>query len=357
VSAVELQGVSKHFGHVHAVDEISLTVGPGEFLSLLGPSGCGKTTTLRLIAGFEQLTAGRVLLRGQDISAWPSYRRNIGIVFQNYALFPHMTVYENVAFGLRMRRLPPDQIDARVSKVLSLVHLSGLEHRAPRQLSGGQQQRVALARALVIEPQLLLLDEPLSNLDAKLREEMRVELKQIQQQVGITTIFVTHDQDEALTLSDRIVVMNNGRIVQQGTPADVYERPRHSFVAGFIGQSNLLWGVVVAREDGFTRVRTDAGVPLTAVSDQPLEPGRRVLAVIKQARTRVHRPGQVQLPNAVVATMEFVTYLGSTIEYLCRTDGARLTASLPNDAGAPRFRPGETVLLSWRPEDCLLIAE
>jgi spermidine/putrescine ABC transporter ATP-binding subunit len=357
MGAVELRGVSKHFHEVRAVDDISLTVRPGEFLSLLGPSGCGKTTTLRLIAGFEQADGGRILIADDDVTSYPAYRRNIGMVFQNYALFPHMTVRDNVGFGLRMRRVTTGEIGARVKRVLDLVRLSGLDHRYPRQLSGGQQQRVALARALVIEPQVLLLDEPLSNLDAKLREEMRVELKQIQQQVGITTVFVTHDQEEALTLSDQVVVMNQGRIVQQGAPAEIYERPAHSFVAGFIGQANLFWAHVVGPEDGLLRVHAEEGLDFLARLERELLPGSRVLAVVKQTRVRVgstnHPPG----PNSFPATLEFVNYLGPTIQYYCRIGQARLVASLPNDAGTEILRPGARVTVSWRPEDCLILRE
>ncbi len=357
MAAVELQHVSKHFGNVRAVKELSLSVNPGEFLSLLGPSGCGKTTTLRLIAGFEQATAGRVLLAGEDVTTRPAYKRNIGMVFQNYALFPHMTVRENVGFGLSMRRLPPAEIAARVRRALALVRLSGLEDRYHRQLSGGQQQRVALARALVIEPQVLLLDEPLSNLDATLRAEMRVELKQIQQQVGITTVFVTHDQEEALTLSDRVVVMNHGQIVQQGTPIEVYERPAHSFVAGFIGQSILFWGHVIGQEDGLTRVQAESGLDVVVRPDHPIAPGSRVLVVIKQSRVKIGPAGESAAPNAFPASLEFVNYLGPTVQYLCRAGETRLAASLPNETGVPAFRPGEPVTVSWKPEDCLLLKE
>ncbi|MDR7484460.1 MAG: ABC transporter ATP-binding protein [Armatimonadota bacterium] len=356
MGAVELRNVSKHFGPVRAVDDVSLTVNPGEFLSLLGPSGCGKTTTLRLIAGFEPVTAGRIFIAGQDVTDWPPYRRNIGMVFQHYALFPHMTVRENVAFGLRMRRLPAAEIAERVERALALLRLTGLGDRYQRQLSGGQQQRVALARALVIEPQILLLDEPLSNLDAKLREEMRVELKQIQQQVGITTIFVTHDQEEALIMSDRVAVMNHGKIVQQGTPIEVYERPAHSFVAGFIGQSNLLWGQVVGHENGLTRIAADDGLVLHARPDASMAPGSRVLAVIKQSRVKI-APAGAEGTNAFAASLEFVTYLGATVQYLCRVGQARLAVSVPHDTITPVFRPGERVTVSWRPEDCLVLKE
>lgn len=357
MAAVELRHVKKHFGEVCAVDGVTLHARPGEFVSLLGPSGCGKTTLLRLIAGFERVDQGEILIDSSDVIDLPPYERNIGMVFQNYALFPHMTVRENVSFGLRMRKMFHSEIESRVGKVLELVRLSGMEHRYPRQLSGGQQQRVALARALVIEPRVLLLDEPLSNLDAKLREEMRVEVKQIQQAVGITTIFVTHDQEEALVMSDRVVVMTHGRVVQQGSPIEVYERPAHSFVASFIGQSNLLWGRVIGVQGGVTRVQTEAGLEVEAAQDGGLPVGSRVLAVIKQTRVQIRAPGSVAGPNTFQASLEFVTYLGSNIQYLCRAGEARLAASLPNDSGIPQFRSGEPVLVSWKPEDCLLIRE
>jgi spermidine/putrescine ABC transporter ATP-binding subunit len=357
VGSVELRNVTKRFGDVCAVDGVSLTVRPGEFLSLLGPSGCGKTTTLRLIAGFEQITCGEIRIAGKDVTAWPPHKRDIGMVFQHYALFPHLTVYENVAFGLRMRGVPRAEADGRVTRVLQLLHLSGLERRYQRQLSGGQQQRVALARALVIRPQILLLDEPLSNLDAKLREEMRVELKQVQQHVGITTVFVTHDQEEALILSDRIAVMNRGRIVQQGTPVEVYERPTHSFVAGFIGQANLLWGEVKGVQDGLLIVQAVGGLTLRARANGPLRPGERVLAVVKHSRVAIGPVGEVAGPNRFPARLEFVTYLGASVQYLCRAGEAQITATMPIDSTTVQLRPGAPVVVSWKPDDCLLVAE
>ncbi|HEV2359571.1 MAG TPA: ABC transporter ATP-binding protein [bacterium] len=357
MSDVRLREVSKSFGEVRAVDHVSLDVQAGEFVSLLGPSGCGKTTTLRLIAGFERVTSGDIFIGGGDVTTMPAYQRNIGMVFQHYALFPHMTVRENVAFGLRMRRVPAAEAARRVSDVLDLLHLSGLGNRYHHQLSGGQQQRVALARALVIKPQILLLDEPLSNLDAKLREEMRVELRQVQRQVGITTVFVTHDQEEALVMSDRIAVMNHGRIIQYGTPADIYQRPAHSFVAGFIGQSNLLWGEVQSQENGLARVRVDSGLEVVARSDQPVPPGRRVLVMIRQSRVKVGRETPQTALNSFAARLEFVTYLGEAVQYLCRVGELRLVATAAIDADAPSFQPGAPVTVSWRPDDCLVLRE
>jgi putative spermidine/putrescine transport system ATP-binding protein len=277
VPAVTLERVRREFGDVVAVDDVDLEIAPGEFFSLLGPSGSGKTTTLRLIAGFERPSAGRILLSGRDVSELPPYERAVNTVFQDYALFPHMDVAQNVAYGLMIRRVPARERASLVSEALRMVRLSGLERRRPNQLSGGQRQRVALARALVNRPPVLLLDEPLGALDLKLRQEMQIELKGIQQQVGITFIYVTHDQDEALAMSDRLAVFNHGRIEQVGSPADVYERPATAFVAGFVGASNLIQGEAarsILGEDGTWTVRPekiqllegDATVPSGSVS-------------------------------------------------------------------------------------------
>ena len=293
--AVRLEDVSKRFGDVVAVDHVGLDVGDGEFFSMLGPSGSGKTTTLRMIAGFELPTEGRVLLHGTDVSRKPPFERDVNTVFQDYALFPHMSVGDNVGYGLMVRKVPKDQRKQRVADALRMVRLEGLLERRPSQLSGGQRQRVALARALVNRPRVLLLDEPLGALDLKLREEMQLELKQIQQQVGITFIYVTHDQEEALTMSDRIAVFNAGRIEQVGSPADVYERPATPFVAGFVGTSNLLSGDVasaVVGEQGTFTVRPEkirlAGPEDAASADEISAPGRIRQVVYLGADTRYH---------------------------------------------------------------------
>lgn len=255
--------LTKNYGpQARAVDAISLDIPSGEFVSLLGPSGCGKTTTLKMIAGFESVTSGSIAFDGENVVAVPPERRDIGMVFQNYALFPHMTVRGNLAFGLEMRKVPKVEMDRRIDATLDLVQLSSFADRYPRQLSGGQQQRVAIGRALVIEPRILLLDEPLANLDAKLREEMRVFIRDLQRRVGITTIYVTHDQAEAMTMSDRVVVMFNGRIAQQGRPDDIYDRPINRTVASFVGQVNLIDGSVTAIEGGLARVDTRFGPAL-----------------------------------------------------------------------------------------------
>ena len=269
---LSLNGLSKHYGDFYAVREVSLTIADGEFLVLLGPSGCGKTTTLRMVAGFIEPSAGHVRLAGQDVTLLPPWRRNAGMVFQSYALFPHMTVAQNVAFGLEMRKLPRADIERRVEEALALVRLGGYGGRLPRQLSGGQQQRVALARALAIRPDVLLLDEPLSNLDAKLRQEVRVEIRELQRQLGLTTVMVTHDQEEAMAISDRIAVMQAGRVAQVGTAHDLYRAPRSVFVAQFIGRVNLLPARVV-RADAGAAVVALWGREVTVPADEPVAAG------------------------------------------------------------------------------------
>ncbi|MCE4617031.1 MAG: ABC transporter ATP-binding protein [Desulfurococcales archaeon] len=254
---VRLEGITKIYGNIVAVDNMTLEIRDGELFTFLGPSGCGKTTTLRLIAGFEYPDKGKIYLDEEDATYMKPYQRGTAMVFQNYALWPHMTVFDNIAYGLKLRKIPKSEIKERVKRVLELVKLEGMENRYPTQLSGGQQQRVALARALVVEPKLLLLDEPLSNLDAKLRVEMREEIKRIQKELGITTIYVTHDQEEALTISDRIAVLNKGKVQQAGTPFEVYNRPRNMFVATFLGRSNVVEGTVV--ETSGTKVKVDVG--------------------------------------------------------------------------------------------------
>jgi multiple sugar transport system ATP-binding protein len=295
VPALELAQLVKRFGSITAVDRIDLAVPPGELVALLGPSGCGKATTLRIVAGFERPDSGCVRIQGDDVTAEPPYRRDTGMVFQHYALFPHMTVRENVGFGLRMRGVDRGEIETRVHEALALVSLGGLEGRFPRQLSGGQQQRVALARALVIRPKLLLLDEPLSSLDAKLRQEMRLEVRAIQRRVGITALFVTHDQEEALSLADRIAVMKDGVIQQIGTPYEIYDSPANVFVADFVGEPaiNLLPGTVA---DG-GRARLSDSVQLTL--PVPVAEGREVVVGVRPED--LHLTGEDGLPARVVA--------------------------------------------------------
>lgn len=330
---------------------LSLSVERGELVSLLGPSGCGKTTTLRVIAGFVGLERGRVVIGGRDYTHVPPNRRNIGLVFQSYALFPHLTVFENVAFGLRLRRLPPEQIRARVHEALRMVGLAGLEQRLPAQLSGGQQQRVAVARAIVIEPQLLLLDEPLSNLDAKLRVEMRSELRRVQRQLGITMVYVTHDQAEAMALSDRVVVMNAGRIEQIGAPEEVWHRPCSLFVADFMGFSNRFRGMVESVRDG-QAVVAHGDVRLVAWSPARVAPGRRVVVVF--------RPDSVQLrPSGggagISGRVVMRTFQGSSVHYVVGTDVGELTAVV--DAAEASWREGDSLELVPADGACIAFEE
>jgi spermidine/putrescine ABC transporter ATP-binding subunit len=350
---LELSEVGKAYGAVRAVDRVSLAIAQGERVALLGPSGCGKTTTLNLIAGFLSPDAGTIRIAGRDVAGVPAHRRNTGMVFQSYALFTHLTVADNVAFGLRMRRVPRPESDRRVTEALALVRLAGLGTRYPRQLSGGQQQRVALARALVIRPEILLLDEPLSNLDAKLRQEMRMELVEILEQVGITTIFVTHDQEEALALSHRVVVMNEGRVEQVGTPSEVYEAPATAFVAKFLGESNVLPGRVVA--GGAPGIVCDVGDGLHVRSDRAADvrPGDAVEVIVRAERLQLaERPAG--LANSFPATLEHVLYLGGDIRYLVRLGGHRLVGVEKNRGDGTLLKAGQPVHVEWAARESLV---
>jgi spermidine/putrescine transport system ATP-binding protein len=359
LAAIELVAVEKEFtagGHeVKAVDHIDLRIAEGEFFSLLGPSGCGKTTTLRMIAGFEEPTHGQILLHGRDVVGVPPFRRDVNMVFQQYALFPHMDVFENVAFGLRRKKVAKDEIARRVAEALALVELEGREKRRPRQLSGGQQQRVALARALVNRPRALLLDEPLGALDLKLRQAMQLELKRIQREVGITFVYVTHDQEEALTMSDRLVVMDAGRIEQLGNPRELYEHPATRFVANFIGTSNILTGRLERRGDAWAlagfgpdeRVLvTDAG---QAQQSQEVELAVRPEKMVLRAQHDPPPPDRCALRAKVTE----VVYLGTSTQYRTVTDAGTAVAVYRQNASAT---PGADVLtgqvgwLEWSPE-------
>ena len=350
MARLELEGLSKHFGHTVAVRDVSLSVGDGAFVVLLGPSGCGKTTTLRMIAGFIAPTSGRVRLGGADITALPPWRRNTGMVFQSYALFPHLTVAENVAFGLEMRKVSKAEIPARVAEALRLVRLERLGDRLPRQLSGGQQQRVALARALVIRPDVLLLDEPLSNLDAKLRETVRVEIRELQRQLGITTVMVTHDQEEALIMADRLVVMADGAVRQIGIQQELYERPADRFVAGFVGRSNLLPGTLVQpgcfeTAGGLRIACTAGGAP------------RRAVVALRPERL-VAGPASAQLPNRVAGTVELVAYLGASIDVHVRlASGDRIVVSQPNLGDGLVPKEADPIEVGWSREAAVVVAE
>ncbi len=333
---LRLQNLSKHYGGTAALDAMTLDVTRGEMVVLLGPSGCGKTTTLRLIAGFVQASGGDILLDGQSILALPPHRREMGIVFQSYALFPHLTVARNVAFGLEMRRQDAATTSARVDEMLRLVKLEALAHRLPRQLSGGQQQRVALARALAIHPKVLLLDEPLSNLDAALRQEVARDIRILQRDGGLTAIMVTHDQDEAMQMADRLVVMQDGRVQQIGTQEDLYERPASPFVARFIGRSNIVSGVL---RDG-SHLELDGG-GVIALAARYAAQGRCTLAV---------RPERITLgtgPGCVTGCVELGTYLGPVVEHVVElAAGMRVVVRNASD-GAVLFAPGTMVSLSW----------
>ena len=376
---VELRGIHKRYGAVVAVESLDLRVEPGEFVSLLGPSGCGKTTTLRIVAGLVRPDSGRVIVGGRLMNEVAVHRRGLGLVAQNYALFPHMTVLENVTFGLRMRGMAVTETARRAREALATVQLSGMEQRYPRELSGGQQQRVALARCLVVEPDVLLLDEPLGALDKKLREAMQVELKSLQRQVGITTVFVTHDQEEALTLSDRIAVMHQGRLQQVGTPQEIYESPHNRFVADFIGVCNFLEGRVAGREGATLLLRLDddalvavaatrstpaAGSGPAVTSQTPAEglgvpgEGTRVVAAVRPEKLILTAGGPTP-PRAMTATLETVVYVGTAVHFHLRTaSGGRLIAYRQNDS-APQLAlaPGTPIHVTWEASAARLLWE
>jgi spermidine/putrescine transport system ATP-binding protein len=354
---IRLEGVTKEFGSTVAVDDVTLDVAHGEFFSLLGPSGCGKSTTLSLIGGFESPSAGRVLLGGQDVVHVPAYRRDVNTVFQSYALFPHLSVFENVAFGLRRRGEPKKAIAQRVEELLELVDLPGFGARRPAQLSGGQQQRVALARALVNRPRVLLLDEPMGALDAKLRKQMQVELKRIQSEVGITFLYVTHDQEEAMAMSDRLAVMNVGRIEQIGPPQEVYDHPATEFVAGFLGASNLLPGRIADRARG--EIALDGGQTVRVDPARIPAGGGRVKVGVRPEKLRFDSSDLTARDgcNALDTRVQVATYLGVSYQYnLEGPGGATLIAYMQNiDSDPPG--PGSAVRVLWRPEHSFVITE
>jgi spermidine/putrescine transport system ATP-binding protein len=346
---IRLIGLTKRFEDVVAVDGISLDIERGHFFALLGPSGCGKTTTLRMIGGFEEPTEGRIELGGVDVAPLPPYKRDVNTVFQSYALFPHLTIFENVAFGLRRRGVKGGELRQRVIAALELVGLGGLERRKPRQLSGGQQQRIALARALVNRPRVLLLDEPLGALDLKLRKEMQLELKRIQHDVGITFVHVTHDQEEAMTMADRIVIMNGGHIEQLGTPSDLYERPRTAFVAGFLGVSNLLEGTVagidgVRLSDG-TQVRVSRGALAGRTGD--------VQIGVRPEKLRIG--GGEGQGNVLSGTVTESAYIGVSTQYILDTPAGPMTVYVQNDRPGDQVATGERLSLSWSPESTFVV--
>jgi spermidine/putrescine transport system ATP-binding protein len=359
LAAIELVGVEKEFtagGHdVRAVEHVDLRIAEGEFFSLLGPSGCGKTTTLRMVAGFEEPTSGQILLHGRDVVGVPPFRRDVNMVFQQYALFPHMDVFENVAFGLRRKKVDKDEIRRRVAETLALVELEGREKRKPRQLSGGQQQRVALARALVNRPRALLLDEPLGALDLKLRQAMQLELKRIQREVGITFVYVTHDQEEALTMSDRLVVMNAGRIEQLGSPRELYEHPATRFVANFIGTSNILTGRLERKGDGWALAGLGPDQRVLVADAAHAGDGQDVELAIRPEKIVLRTEQDPPPPDrsALKVRVDEVVYLGTSTQYRTVTDGGDAVTVYRQNASAT---PGADVLagqvgwLEWPPE-------
>jgi len=355
LTRIRLEGVTKTYGNVIAVNNITLDIEKGELFTFLGPSGCGKTTTLRIIAGFEIPDSGKLYFDDEDVTFLKPYKRNTAMVFQNYALWPHMTVYENVAYGLKIRKkqlgLTDEDIKKKVLEALELVKLSGLEDRYPLQLSGGQQQRVALARALVVKPRVLLLDEPLSNLDAKLRVEMREEIKKIQKKLGITTIYVTHDQLEALSISDRIGIMNKGSLVQVGTPQELYFKPRNIFVADFLGRSSIYYGELVSKTNGIVTVRLE-GTEMLLEGTTPFDslPGKVAVVI----RPEVVKPVSTMIPskNAVKGVVDFAMFIGDKIESRIKIGGLSLLAYFPNTMPV---RVGEEILLHIPPEHTIVI--
>ena len=346
---IELSKLTKQFAEVTAVAGINLHIPGGEFFSLLGPSGCGKTTTLRMIAGFEQPTSGEILLDGTDVAYTPPHHRNVNTVFQNYALFPHLNVFDNIAFGLRRAKRPKAEIRERVGKALELVQLAGYEKRKASQLSGGQQQRVALARALILNPAVLLLDEPLGALDAKLRKALQIELKSLQQEVGITFLYVTHDQEEALTMSDRLAVMNGGHIEQVGAPQDVYEDPETLFVADFLGVSNLMEARVVSAGTQACRVAVDGYELETRGTNQDVIGAAKI--VIRPERVELEEHGAPPGPNRVPGMVERLVYVGSAVQVIVRAaTGETLQALVQNKGTGLGFEQGTPVQLHLPPD-------
>jgi spermidine/putrescine ABC transporter ATP-binding subunit len=351
MQGVQLNAVSKLYGETVAVKDLTLEIGAGEFLFLLGPSGAGKSTVLRLIGGYEMPTGGTIKIEGQDVTRLPVHQRNIGMVFQSYALFPHMNVTQNVAFGLKMRRVAKKELAEKVKNALELVELDGLGKRYPKQLSGGQQQRVALARAIVYQPSLLLLDEPLANLDRRLRDNMRLELKRLQRRIGITTIMVTHDQEESLSMADRIAVMHQGKLEQVGAPVEIYTKPAGAFVAGFIGEMNVMRGEVLAIAPPYAQIKVK-DLTLSIPFEDEMVKGTEVTVCLRAEQIELS-PNEVpqapnQLPN-LTGMIELVTYLGANTLYLVRVENRAVIFKVlkPNTAGQKLFNVGDKVQIGW----------
>jgi len=357
--AIALEKISKRFGSAAAVNDVSLAILEGEFFSLLGPSGCGKTTTLRMIAGFERPDEGRIVLQGQDVTAVLPNRRPVNMVFQQYALFPHMSIYDNVAFGLKVKGVPRREHRVRVLEMLHVVELEGFENRRPRQLSGGQQQRVALARALVNRPAALLLDEPLGALDVKLRKQMQLELKRIQSELGTTFVYVTHDQDEALAMSDRIAVMNRGLVEQIGGPREIYEHPATTFVADFIGSLNTLELTVDEIVGGYAVLRAGEAGRVVLAAPTTASVGSKLRVAVRPERVRI---GAADAPaedggSRLVGTVAEVVYLGMYTQFHVRTTAGHIVASRLADEPTSPFGVGASVAVSWEPEHTAVLSD
>jgi putative spermidine/putrescine transport system ATP-binding protein len=350
---VEFVGIQKSYdGETLVVKDLNLSIRSGEFLTLLGPSGSGKTTTLMMLAGFEVPTHGRIFLDGQPIDDVPPHRRNIGMVFQNYALFPHMTVEENLAFPLEVRKVPKDEMRTKIAAALDMVRLGQFAKRRPGQLSGGQQQRVALARALVFEPKLVLMDEPLGALDKQLREQMQLEIKHLHHRLGVTVVYVTHDQGEALTMSDRIAVFNDGEIQQLAAPDDLYERPSNSFVAQFIGENNKISGRIVALNGGSCQVEIEGGGRIEALPIAVQSVGMPTTLSLRPERVRIN-PARGAFDNIFSASIEELIYLGDHTRVRASVCGnSDFVVKVPNAEGVPDLQPGSTISVGWKKEDC-----
>ena len=356
---LELHNVFKLFGSVKAVDDVSLNIEHGEFLTLLGPSGSGKTTTLNMIAGFEIPTRGDILLENEDITTVAPNRRGIGMVFQNYALFPHMTVYDNIAFPLKMRKIAADKIRTMTRETLELVKLPGFDPRYPHQLSGGQQQRIALARAIVFQPQILLMDEPLGALDKKLRDHMRLEIKHLQESLNITVIYVTHDQEEALTMSDRIAIMNEGRIVQIDTPVELYESPANLFVADFIGESNFLQGRVAETKSDRTAIETRQGIKVWVRKSSQMESGEEISVAVRPEKIQIlasEQDGPNEIVNRFTGRIEEIVYLGEAKIYrVSLAPDVIIEAKVQSGPGAQKYNTGDKIVVGWQTRDGLAL--
>ena len=356
VGQIILTSVTKQFGDTVAVDDVSLQIEGGEFFSLLGPSGCGKTTTLRIIGGFEYPTTGEVSINGELMAETPPYRRPVNTVFQNYALFPHKTVTQNIAFGLQMKKATKAEISDAVERALDLIQLPGYGDRKPSELSGGERQRVALARALINEPTILLLDEPLSALDLKLRKQMQSELKALQRKVGITFVYVTHDQGEALALSDRIAVMNDGKILQVGTPSEIYDSPQNRFVADFIGTSNFLEGTLIRKNE--IALPTEPPLKIVSTPNDNIPTNTPVIVAVRPERINLRTPPISDAPNLLQGVIQDESYLGTTLQYTVQTDYPTPLIAHQQNTGmrdTHHFQRGDTVYLQWAPENAIVL--